>query len=483
MRPGGPKTTIRHKAAIGAVVGLGIVGMGGTAFAAILPPNNPVASIPETYPGSCSSAPTGSACMTAMVSQIDTARALEGVKPLTLPSNWLSLSEPQQIFVITDLERVDRGLAPAIGLSPALNSLAQAGAVAGGDPTGPSGYGWGSNWSGGYTNALASDFGFMYDDGLGSYNIDCSVLDTAGCWGHRDNILNTTLSHIGMGTAVAGVSQTELLVGNWAGPYSFTWAQELPYFGAGAVSSTGANPGGTVAVADYTVGSSQGYWTVTGTGAVTAHGAAPSYGSAPGGLSAPIVGITATPDMHGYWLVASDGGVFSFGDARFFGSAGGIRLAKPIVGMTSTPDGGGYWLVASDGGVFSYGDAHFYGSTGNIRLNKPVVGMAATPDGGGYWLVASDGGIFAYGDAHFYGSTGNIRLAQPVVGMSVGAGGTGYRLVASDGGIFSFGSAAFYGSLGGKAIPAPVTGMSSTPNGDGYMVSLLDGQVQLFGNA
>ena len=106
----------------------------------------------------------------------------------------------------------------------------------------------------------------------------------------------------------------------------------------------------------------------------------------------------------GYWVVTSSGAVTSFGAAPYYGSLAGVALSAPVVGMAATPDGGGYWLVASDGGVFAFGDARFEGSTGGVRLAAPVVGMAATPDGGGYWLVASDGGIFSFGDAFFYGS-------------------------------------------------------------------------------
>jgi hypothetical protein len=79
-------------------------------------------------------------------------------------------------------------------------------------------------------------------------------------------------------------------------------------------------------------------------------------------------------------------------------------LSAPVVGMAATPDGRGYWLVSSDGGVFTFGDAAFHGSTGGVTLDEPVVGMAATPSAAGYWLVASDGGIFTFGDAGFYGS-------------------------------------------------------------------------------
>ena len=120
-------------------------------------------------------------------------------------------------------------------------------------------------------------------------------------------------------------------------------------------------------------------------------------------LSSVMVGMATDPAAHsgeqGYWMVAADGGVFAQGAATFYGSTGALRLTAPVVGMAATPDGRGYWLVALDGGVFTFGDAGFYGSMGGSHLNKPVVGMAATPDGRGYWLVAQDGGIFTFGDA------------------------------------------------------------------------------------
>ena len=179
---------------------------------------------------------------------------------------------------------------------------------------------------------------------------------------------------------------------------------------------------------------------------VFAFGGAPDLGSTAGGpLSAPLVGLAATPSGNGYWLVAADGGVFGYGDANFLGSAGGIRLTKPIVGLAATPTGLGYWLVASDGGIFAYGDATFLGSTGAIRLTKPVVGMAATGTGDGYHLVASDGGVFTFGDATFKGSTGGVALVSPIVGIARSVTGAGYRMVAADGGVFCFGDAPFLG--------------------------------------
>ena len=129
--------------------------------------------------------------------------------------------------------------------------------------------------------------------------------------------------------------------------------------------------------------------------------------------SAPIVGVSATPDGKGYWEVAADGGIFTFGDADFYGSMGGQHLNAGMVGMAATPDGKGYWQVAADGGIFAFGDANFYGSMGGQHLNAGMVGMAATPDGKGYWLVAADGGIFAYGDAELLRLHGRPAPQRP----------------------------------------------------------------------
>ena len=183
------------------------------------------------------------------------------------------------------------------------------------------------------------------------------------------------------------------------------------------------------------------YYLASATGAVWPLGGAPAYGSLAGvHLSAPVVGISTTPDTDGYWLVAGDGGIFSFGDAHFYGSTGGIRLDQPIVGMAATPDGHGYWLFAADGGIFSFGDAHFYGSTGNTHLAAPIVAMASTPDAHRYWLMGSDGGVFSFGDASFYGSLGGRGLAAARIVAD--PGGQGYWEVTHSGDVYPFGAAA-----------------------------------------
>jgi hypothetical protein len=154
-------------------------------------------------------------CQSAVVWAIDQARATEGVAPLHLPSDYDALSVPAQLLVLTDLERVDRGLPGFTRLSAKLDVMAERGAVANTDPSGPSGRTWGSNWAGGEPSALLADYDFMYDDGLGSPNLDCTRATPNGCWSHRVNILSDYGLHPSMGAAATKVdgvtSLTELL--------------------------------------------------------------------------------------------------------------------------------------------------------------------------------------------------------------------------------------------------------------------------------
>jgi hypothetical protein len=490
--------------------------------AAIVPPANPASNISpsSTYQGPCGSLAAPNPACPAGLLTIDADRYAEGLVPMSLPTNFATLSAAQQIFVLTNLERVDRGLAPVEGLSESLDNDAQVGADDDTDPAYPPyGSGGGSNWSGG--DLFTSDANWMYDDGWDgaqTSNEDCTSPSAPLCWGHRDLILGAAPSPTLMGAGdVAGgayggsVAEVFVRDDTTDAPY-YSWSQVTPALPIGTYPSNvdvSAAPGGasikTVTLwasgeamdLHTTLSGGGGAFTLNSSGCNLAAGS--SCGvvlafapRADGSYTATLVvsGPNGTQDvpLHGaaspgYRLVAADGGVFSFGGAPFYGSAGSIHLNRPIVGLAATPGGGGYWLVASDGGIFSYGDAKFYGSTGARRLNQPIVGMAATPDGRGYWLVASDGGIFSFGDAKFYGSTGARRLNRPIVGMAALPDGGGYWLVASDGGIFSFGSAAFHGSTGALALREPVVGMAAAPNGGGYWLVAADGGIFSFGDA
>ncbi|HTZ07650.1 MAG TPA: hypothetical protein VMB72_01180 [Acidimicrobiales bacterium] len=384
----------------------------------ILPPAVPAANIDPSpdFLADCSGTAydDSTGCIDATLQAIANAREVEGLPAMVLPSDWGQLSPQEQVFTVTDLERTVRGLPALSGMAVALDASAADAAAADTDPSPPAGFpwtSWGGNWAAAVGNPLEADYFWMYDDGEGSSNIDCTPTDTSGCWGHRDNILMTLSCQpcvMGVGFAATAwqgdPSWTELLVDS-SGPQSleFTWSQVLP--------DLPGSPGGT-------------------------------------GLAAKAVGLAATPDGAGYWLASADGGVFAFGDAGFYGSMAGQHLGAEVAGIAATPDGRGYWLVASDGGIFAFGDAAFDGSMGGRRLSAPIVGITATPDGHGYWEVASDGGIFAFGDAPFRGSTGGHVLAAPVVSMSAPPSSVaGYWLAAADGGIFSFG-VPFHGSMG-----------------------------------
>ena len=53
---------------------------------------------------------------------------------------------------------------------------------------------------------LAAMYGWMYYDGPGGYNLDCTATKTSGCWGHRDAILAADVNKVdaGAGTSSKG---------------------------------------------------------------------------------------------------------------------------------------------------------------------------------------------------------------------------------------------------------------------------------------
>jgi len=187
----------------------------------ILPPRNPARSLwpSPSFMSSCPGISDGSACNSVVLAAIAHARqSLEKVGGMSFSlSAYDRLTPAEQLFVTVNLERTERGLAPATVLSNALDKIAQAAAQAGRDPAlgqvprrltggGRTGY-LGGTWSGGWLNPLGSDYGWMYDDGPGGDNLACVSAKSAGCWGHRDIILDTFSS------ASCGGGQAELAMG------------------------------------------------------------------------------------------------------------------------------------------------------------------------------------------------------------------------------------------------------------------------------
>lgn len=50
---------------------------------------------------------------------------------------------------------------------------------------------WGSNWAGGQATVLQTMVDWVYQDGPGGSNLDCTATVTTGCYVHRYNILAT----------------------------------------------------------------------------------------------------------------------------------------------------------------------------------------------------------------------------------------------------------------------------------------------------
>lgn len=103
-------------------------------------------------------------CLHAAIADMDAARHKEGLGPIVLPTNFVHLSAPKQILVLTDIERIDRHLPPFAGLSSALDSIAQSAADRGVAPTVSTAAPHQGEWSR-VSNSLLSDFLWMYTNG------------------------------------------------------------------------------------------------------------------------------------------------------------------------------------------------------------------------------------------------------------------------------------------------------------------------------
>ena len=171
-------------------------------------PKHNVAPVPDytqdCFAGGIDNSPS---CLGAVLQAINHAHALEGIRPMVLPADFAQLSIPDQLFVAVNLERVDRGLPAFGGLTTALNRNAQRGADIADDPPDP-GQSYDlddAEWAGGSSNGLDADYGWMYDDGFDSGNLDCLHRGAAGCWGHRKGILDDFGSgpNLVMGAAIS----------------------------------------------------------------------------------------------------------------------------------------------------------------------------------------------------------------------------------------------------------------------------------------
>ena len=158
---------------------------------------NPSVNLPDTFMDTCYTYGFAStSCGTAEIAAINSARSGEGLPPLVWPTSLFSLNEAEQVFIVANEERISRGLPPIAGLTAAANQSATLAAQANQDPNGSTVSGeiaYSTNWAVDY-GGLGAMFDWMYNDGPGSFNMDCPTIGSWGCWVHRDDILLNTVS-------------------------------------------------------------------------------------------------------------------------------------------------------------------------------------------------------------------------------------------------------------------------------------------------
>ena len=245
---------------VGGILTALCLGLGGLLAGPALA-SGPVGSDPSSnfpvgpLPHACTTDPGGAVCVNASVGYLNQARASLGQPPYSLPADFASLSPVEQALILTNSDRVLYNLAPITGLTSALNQDAAAGVTTDSDPQ-PSAsdwYGYTSNAAWGNGNMVLAYEGWMYDDGPGSDNVDCSPSHPSGCWGHRHDILwQFGPGALAMGAA-AGLDSsgnrayTMLLVQgspSFNPLYTYTWSQALADL-AGGGGALGGGPSGS----------------------------------------------------------------------------------------------------------------------------------------------------------------------------------------------------------------------------------------------
>ena len=128
------------------------------------------------------------------------ARRRVGLPPYHLPSNFLTLTPEEQLLDLANSDRAAYKEPTFYGLDSDLSNYAsQDLAVAPYSDPGVAGtnpivdtvplYYQAEDSAQGYPNVLLAYGSWIYDDGPGSPNVDCTAKNPSGCWTHRDNIL------------------------------------------------------------------------------------------------------------------------------------------------------------------------------------------------------------------------------------------------------------------------------------------------------
>jgi hypothetical protein len=197
----------------------------------------------------------GAQCLTDAAQLLDEARASLGQPAYHLPTNFDQLSGAEQALVLTDLDRKLYGLPLIAGLTSELNQAAVAGIQSANDPSSgdPSLRAYASDWGEGYPDLPLAYEGWMYDDGPGSPNLDCSPATPSGCWSHRHVVLwefgsGPLVMGAAAGTGPDGLPSEAMILAEGGGgyhpTYTYTWSDAVA---AGAGVSGSASPAPTAA--------------------------------------------------------------------------------------------------------------------------------------------------------------------------------------------------------------------------------------------
>jgi hypothetical protein len=204
-------------------------------------PTSNIAPVPD-FVDDCGAVSVSVACLNEALAAVDNARSDEGLPAITFSvPGFLALPANEQLFVITNLERTSRGLAPMLALTAQLNAVAAGGATADNDPAlrgwtlsgGRPAVEWSSNWAGDLSG-FGADYYWMYADGAG-VNVDCPSSTATGCWQHRANVLMVSPSL----TSCGGVGTPSLVMG---ASYVGTGYQNTPSIAEIYVGECGSLP-------------------------------------------------------------------------------------------------------------------------------------------------------------------------------------------------------------------------------------------------
>ena len=172
------------------------------------------------------------ACTTYVLRALNTAQAGEEDRSIVLPNNYFALSVTEQLFVMTNLERITHHVAPLVGLTASLDAIAAGAAEHGADPSDP-GVTFSSIWAGGDSTPVGALYGWMYDDGWGgsptsTLNYTCTSPTASGCWGHRDNILGAGLGARCVACVAGAGFASSRAPASWSTSYAMIFEDSQP---------------------------------------------------------------------------------------------------------------------------------------------------------------------------------------------------------------------------------------------------------------